>query len=359
MRENKIEAYLVKKVEAMGGKCVKMSAQHHRGIPDRLILMPGGKARFVEVKADGGKPTKLQILALRKMNALGFPSIVVSSTSDVDAFLITMMIVDRLADRMSRSLPKITPKGGETVRGKGCEPVDLSKIGFCRSKPADLSKPFKDWAAYQEAAWARDKRLRDKMDEDLKPYAFKPVGMSEKDSLRWDRVTHLYKLRVGDGASADSLVPKLTELRKKYENAPPKYGGLPPVFDEETETGTYRGVGFKGWDAFAKAVNAGEGGQTKPGKPKKAKPYDDPPPGMSEDDIKRWAWLAEEHKQADDTLRRVQITAELCGIRNEYEIAEGSKKDLSKTDLGDLTIGKDGAVGSAPPEENNNDTLSV
>ena len=53
MRESKIEAELVKRVKAAGGRTRKVRWLCRNGAPDRLIWWPGPRAAFVEVKALG------------------------------------------------------------------------------------------------------------------------------------------------------------------------------------------------------------------------------------------------------------------------------------------------------------------
>ena len=85
--EKTLEAKLRKGVEKRGGMALKLSAQLHRGLPDRLILMPGGRAYFAEIKTTGKKPTKLQEKCHRELRALGFTVWVVDSTQRLENFL--------------------------------------------------------------------------------------------------------------------------------------------------------------------------------------------------------------------------------------------------------------------------------
>lgn len=72
MCESSIEKRLVTEVERVGGWCLKLPAIHNAGLPDRLCLFPGGEVVFVELKAFGKKPRKIQILMHQKLKALGF-----------------------------------------------------------------------------------------------------------------------------------------------------------------------------------------------------------------------------------------------------------------------------------------------
>ena len=53
--EKSIENILRKAVEDEGGVCLKWTCPGHRGVPDRMILFPGGVIAFVELKRPGAK----------------------------------------------------------------------------------------------------------------------------------------------------------------------------------------------------------------------------------------------------------------------------------------------------------------
>ena len=61
MREQRIERQLVQQVSKLGGLALKFVSPGMAGVPDRLLLFPGGKAVFVETKAPGKKPRPLQL----------------------------------------------------------------------------------------------------------------------------------------------------------------------------------------------------------------------------------------------------------------------------------------------------------
>ena len=60
MRESTIEKHLVAKVKAMGGMAYKFTSPAHRGVADRVVVLPGGVVWFVELKAPGGRLSELQ-----------------------------------------------------------------------------------------------------------------------------------------------------------------------------------------------------------------------------------------------------------------------------------------------------------
>lgn len=90
--EKTLEARLAREIQARGGMALKYTSQHHRGIPDRIVLMPHGRTYFVELKSTGKRPTKLQRHAIGQLTALGFPAWVVDSTPTLESFLRTVDI---------------------------------------------------------------------------------------------------------------------------------------------------------------------------------------------------------------------------------------------------------------------------
>lgn len=72
MRESNIESKLVKAVKSMGGLAPKFVSPGLDGVPDRLVLLPGGKIAFIELKATGKKLRPLQVRRKRQLEALGF-----------------------------------------------------------------------------------------------------------------------------------------------------------------------------------------------------------------------------------------------------------------------------------------------
>ena len=72
MRESTIEKVLVRAVRESGGLAIKLVSPGWAGAPDRLILMPGGKLAFVELKAPGQIQRPLQVKRKRQLEALGF-----------------------------------------------------------------------------------------------------------------------------------------------------------------------------------------------------------------------------------------------------------------------------------------------
>lgn len=83
MREKETERKLVRSVKRVGGICPKFVSPGMDGMPDRMILLQGGKIGFVEVKAPGRKPRILQERRHRQLRNLGFPVFVLDDPEQI------------------------------------------------------------------------------------------------------------------------------------------------------------------------------------------------------------------------------------------------------------------------------------
>lgn len=73
MRESEVEKAFVDAVKEAGGEAMKFTSQTMNGVPDRLVLLLGGKCAFVELKAPGKQMRLLQRKRRAQLQALGFP----------------------------------------------------------------------------------------------------------------------------------------------------------------------------------------------------------------------------------------------------------------------------------------------
>ncbi|WP_306463595.1 VRR-NUC domain-containing protein [Siminovitchia fortis] len=87
IREKDIENYLRNQVKKIGGIAYKFESPGNAGVPDRLVLLPGGRVHFVELKAPGKKPTALQLAQHRKINKLHSRVLIIDSKEKVDRFI--------------------------------------------------------------------------------------------------------------------------------------------------------------------------------------------------------------------------------------------------------------------------------
>lgn len=86
MRERDVERTLIKRVKEAGGEVRKLAWIGRRGAPDRLVMLPG-RYLFVELKAPGGRVSRLQDLEHRRLRAAGFDVRVIWKIEDIDEVL--------------------------------------------------------------------------------------------------------------------------------------------------------------------------------------------------------------------------------------------------------------------------------
>ena len=87
MREKLIEQKLIKTIKIMGGIAPKFTSPGYDGMPDRIVLLPGGHMAFVEVKAPGEKPRPLQLARHRLLRGLGFKVYVLDDERQIGGLL--------------------------------------------------------------------------------------------------------------------------------------------------------------------------------------------------------------------------------------------------------------------------------
>jgi len=90
MRESEIERELRERVQALGGMCIKVEAIGFRGFFDRLVVLPGGWIRFVELKRPkGGRLSVHQKYLIERFTELGAgaTTAVIRNSKDIDRLL--------------------------------------------------------------------------------------------------------------------------------------------------------------------------------------------------------------------------------------------------------------------------------
>ena len=87
MREKTIEHKLTIAAKNMGGIALKFVSPGFDGMPDRIVLLPGGHMAFVEVKAPGQKPRPLQLARLNLLRGLGFKVYVLDDPEQIGGIL--------------------------------------------------------------------------------------------------------------------------------------------------------------------------------------------------------------------------------------------------------------------------------
>ena len=118
MREKIIEQKLVKFVKSVGGLALKFVSPGTTGVPDRLILLPGARLAFVEVKAPGQKPRTLQLHRHDQLRNLGFKVFILDSVDQIKPLLENISPIESACEGGWRGEPLTTAGGGNLVRGE-------------------------------------------------------------------------------------------------------------------------------------------------------------------------------------------------------------------------------------------------
>lgn len=87
MREETTEQKLTLMVKAAGGIAPKFVSPGYDGMPDRIVLLPGGRMAFVEVKAPGKEPRPLQVTRHKLLRRLGFKVYVLDRPEQIGGIL--------------------------------------------------------------------------------------------------------------------------------------------------------------------------------------------------------------------------------------------------------------------------------
>ncbi|NBI86984.1 VRR-NUC domain-containing protein [Lachnospiraceae bacterium] len=87
MLERVIESRLRQEAKKRGGMALKFVSPGMNGVPDRIVLLPGGKMAFVELKAPGKVPRALQEKRMGQLRKLGFLVYVLDGTERIGGIL--------------------------------------------------------------------------------------------------------------------------------------------------------------------------------------------------------------------------------------------------------------------------------
>lgn len=87
MREKVVESKFSRAVKARGGLAVKFTSPSFNGMPDRLVMFPGGRIAFVEIKALGETPRPLQMTRHNLLRRMGFKVFVLDSPDQIGGII--------------------------------------------------------------------------------------------------------------------------------------------------------------------------------------------------------------------------------------------------------------------------------
>ena len=87
MRESAVEGRLTEMLRKRGALCLKFVSPGNPGVPDRIVLLPGGRVIFAELKAQSGRTGALQERQIARMRGLGADVRVLKGMEQVRGFV--------------------------------------------------------------------------------------------------------------------------------------------------------------------------------------------------------------------------------------------------------------------------------
>jgi hypothetical protein len=146
MTEKEFERRMCELIKRRGGLTYKLVGLVN-GLPDRIVILPGGRVIFVELKSDTGRLSKLQRFRIKEMEKVGAEVRVLRGFNDVKNFIEGVMpmagadgceVIITLG-KLNQSWnmkpiedifiypPVIHPEPSEEQRGKGSSPSVCSE----------------------------------------------------------------------------------------------------------------------------------------------------------------------------------------------------------------------------------------
>ena len=111
VREKDIEKKLVQGVKRLGGMAYKWVSPGNNGVPDRIVVLPGGRVIFVELKTEKGRVSPIQERQIKRLRKLGCDVRVIKGMAEVEQFLEEEAGTETVAELVKR--------GYEMMEGKG------------------------------------------------------------------------------------------------------------------------------------------------------------------------------------------------------------------------------------------------
>ena len=86
-QERDVEKYLTAQAKKIGGLSYKWTCPGQDGVPDRIIIMPGGHVYFVELKTYQGRLSQIQKHQINKIREKGAAVYILYGKKGVDCFI--------------------------------------------------------------------------------------------------------------------------------------------------------------------------------------------------------------------------------------------------------------------------------
>ena len=93
-RESDIESKMRSKLRQAGMGFYKFTSPGTSGVPDRIVLVPGGRVIFVELKTKEGRLSDIQKVTQAKMRRQGAEIYTLYGWEDVEHFMQTVLCLD-------------------------------------------------------------------------------------------------------------------------------------------------------------------------------------------------------------------------------------------------------------------------
>lgn len=87
MRERDIERKLTHEVEKRGGLSFKWTSPGQTGVPDRIVILPGGRIWFAELKTDTGRTTAVQEYQQKRLRDAGCNVITIHGEKELNEWI--------------------------------------------------------------------------------------------------------------------------------------------------------------------------------------------------------------------------------------------------------------------------------
>lgn len=102
--ERDVEKALIRAAVSAGGFALKL-APVSAGLPDRLVILPGGEVGFCELKnGAAGRVSSVQTKWLQRLANMGFKARVARTAAEAEDF-----VLDIMAEKFIRSLWGVRP----------------------------------------------------------------------------------------------------------------------------------------------------------------------------------------------------------------------------------------------------------